>query len=130
MGRLTDFINKKAPTPTVAREMTRGAYGGIVPRTFPTLVNPINTAIPHRRPIGGIAQPIADRPNSAPMLKQAGYHTQIPGIGILRGLPTVSFRRGTDVGHPAAVTDVTHIRGNAGVHPTVVRQVRRGNGAL
>jgi hypothetical protein len=79
---------------------------------------------------GGISARIAERPNSAPMLKSADYHTQIPGIGVLRGMPTIGFKRGTDAVHSAAVSDVEHVRGTIGVHPTVVRQVQRGNGSL
>lgn len=127
---IIDRLNKKAPTPTINREITTGAYGGVIPRTFPTIVNPIYTPIPHAPLTGGITARIADRPNSAAMLSSADYHTQIPGIGRLMGMPTIPFRRGTTDVHPAAVSDVEHVSLTAGVHPTVIRQVRRGNGSL
>lgn len=129
MGFL-DRINKTAPTPTVNREITNGAYGGVVPRTFPTITNPIYGSIPIPQLGGGITSRIAQRPNSAPMLKSATYHTQIPGIGLLMGMPTVDFKRGTTDVHRAAVSDVQHVKAIAGVHPTTVRQVRRGVGSL
>ena len=130
MGWLTDRLNKKAPTPTITTEVMTGGYGGIPARVFSTLVHPVFTRIPGARAGGGVSTPIADRPNSASMLKTAAYYTQIPGIGVLNGMATKGFKRGTAVAHPAAVTDVTHVRQTVGVHPTVVRQVRRGNSSL
>lgn len=126
-----DRLNrKKSPAPVINREILNGSLGGVIPRVTPTLVNPVNRAVPYIKPGGGVSTPIADRPNNAAMLKSANYYTQIPGIGVLMGMPTTSFRRGSPAVHSAAVSDVTHVRPTIGVHPTVVRQVRRGNGSL
>ena len=127
---LFDWINKKAPSPTVNRRVVNNAYGGVPPRAFTTLVEPIYKRIPHQRPIGGIAQPIPHVPNTAPMLRSASYHTQTAARGWAKEMPAVGFSRGTKEVHPAAVSDVIHVSPIFGVHPTTARKARRGNGSL
>lgn len=106
-----------------------GSFGGVIPRKFPTTTANIFTKLPTGN-IGnsGIAPRIAARPNSASMLSSSEYYTQIPGIGILQGMMTKPFSRQTSDIHPAAVSDVTHLRG--GVHPTTSRKVLQGDKAL
>lgn len=127
---LTRFVDK-APAPETSGQTLTGAFGGVPARISPSNIanvfrsNPTNGALSR-----GVSSPIAYSPPSAPMLKSAEYHTQIPGVGRLLGMPTVGFRRGTDSIHPAAVTDVQHISSNTGAHPTVARKVLRGNGSV
>lgn len=132
MGLRDRFGRKTKVNAETTTEVVTGAFGGVRARITPTNVNSIYSQIPRGGGgiTGGITPRIADRPNSAPMLSSADWHTNIPGIGILRSLPTVGFQRGTDLIHPAAVTDATHIRDTIGVHPTIRRKVLRGNGSL
>lgn len=123
-GRFMD----KSPVETNSEVLT-GAIGGVPPRISPTNVGNVFTAIPGRG-LAGVSSPIAARPPSAPMLNSANYHSQIPGVGRLLGLDVTSFKRGTDNVHPAAVSDVEHVKDTTGIHPTVARKVRRGNGSV
>lgn len=112
-------------------EVTNGAYAGIGARVFPTNTNSIFTLLPMGNiGVSGIAPRIAARPNSAPMLDSSDFFTQIPGIGILNGMPTRSFQRGSPNVHPAAVSDAEHVSDKFQVHPTIRRKVLRGNGSL
>lgn len=124
---LTRFA-EKSPVQTNTETLT-GAFGGVPARISPSNVGNVFTHIPGHG-MSGVSSPIASRPPGAPMLKSATYHTQIPGVGRLLGMDTTSFRRGTDAVHPAAVSDVEHLSANTGVHPTVARQVSRGNGSV
>lgn len=128
MGARWRAPNVKKETTT---EVTNGAFAGIVPRIFPTNVQNVFTMLPMGN-IGssGISTRVAARPNSAPMLDSSDWFTQIPGIGILKGMPTKSFGRGTDDVHPAAVSDAEHVSDKFGVHPTIRRKVLRGDGSL
>lgn len=123
-----DRVHKVSPIETNTEVLT-GAYGGVPPRISPTNIGNVFTTIPGHG-MSGVSSPIAARPSSAPMLKSSQYHTQIPGVGRLLGLDTVSFKRGTDNVHPAAVSDVEHVSGQAGIHPSVARKVRRGDGSV
>lgn len=126
------FGRKTKVNAETTTEVVNGAFGGVRARITPTNVNPVFTRQPRGGGgiTGGLTARIADRPNSAPMLNSADWHTNVPGIGILRSMPTIPFRRGTDLIHPAAVTDATHIRDTIGVHPTVRRKVLRGHESL
>ena len=129
--RLPDFVHRtigRSPIETNTEVLT-GAIGGVLPRVSPTNVGNVFTRIPGHG-MSGVSSPIAARPPSAPMLNSANYHSQIPGVGRLLGLDVTSFKRGTSDVHPAAVSDVEHVSANIGVHPTVARKVRRGNGSV
>ena len=129
--KLPDIVHRtinRSPVETNTEVLT-GAFGGVLPRVSPTNVSSVFTRIPGHG-MAGVSSPIAARPPSAPMLKSASYHTQIPGTGRLLGLDTISFKRGTTDIHPAAVSDVEHVASNVGIHPTVARKVQRGNGSV
>lgn len=128
MGIL-DRIKSRKPQVEITSEVVTGAYGGARARITPTNINSIFTQLPGQG-LSGISTRAAARPNSAPMLKSSTWHTNIPGIGVLRGMPTTPFSRGTEDIHPAAVSDATHIRQHYGVHPTIRRKILRGNGSL
>lgn len=128
MGLLDRFKMKKSLVETTS-EVVTGAYGGARARITPTNINPIFTQLPGNG-LAGISTRTAARPNSAPMLTSSTWHTNIPGIGVLRGMPTTPFSRGTEDVNPAAVSDATHIRQHHGVHPTIRRKILRGNESL
>ena len=80
-------------------------------------------------PKSGVTSPIAARPPSAPMLEDAMYHSNIPGIGKLLGVASRPFVRGTLDVHPAAVSDVEHVSSQR-IHPTIKRKVLMGDKSL
>ena len=129
--KVPNFLSRtvdQTPAETNSQVLT-GAIGGVVPRITPTNVSNVFGSLAGHG-MSGVSSPIAFRPPSAPMLKSATYHTQIPGVGRLLGMDTISFRRGTNDVHPAAVSDVEHLSANVGVHPSVARKVSRGNGSV
>lgn len=99
-------------------------------REFPTTVSNLF----HFNPVGnyprsGVTTPIAARPNSAPMLEDSLFHSNIPGISRLLGIASRPFMRGTVDIHPAAVSDVEHVVSGR-VHPTTKRKVLMGDKSL
>lgn len=127
--KVPQFFRKTHSMKESSSEVRMGAFGGTPARVFPTNVNSVFTALPGN-PSSGISARIAARPNSAPMLDSADFHTQIPGLSMLKGMAVVGFLRGSDSISPAAVTDATHLTHKIGIHPTTRRKVLRGDGSL
>lgn len=116
--------------PKEIASIVRVEGGGSPAREFPTQV----ANLYHFNPVGnyprtGVTTPIAARPNSAPMLEDSFYHSNIPGIAKLLPFITRPFVRGTLDIHPAAVSDVEHVALGR-IHPTTKRKVLMGDKSL
>jgi hypothetical protein len=119
--KVSDNKGPKAPVETI---MTTGAFGGVPSRTFPTNVASVFSSLPGSG-LGGIKQPIAYRPPTAPMLRSASFHSNaIIGSPTAKGMLVTAFERGKSLVNNAAIDRATHVMGHS--HATFRRRILRG----